>query len=81
MVRVIFAPEMRLQTAGVQEAEVTALSYRALVRELGVQFPQLTKSEMDKYSVAIDGVMVRKPLLETFADGSEVVFIPRIAGG
>ncbi|MFT5335617.1 MAG: hypothetical protein ACI9GB_003536, partial [Halioglobus sp.] len=31
--------------------------------------------------IAIDGVMIHSPLLETFGPNSELVFIPKIAGG
>jgi hypothetical protein len=31
--------------------------------------------------VAIDGVLVHTPLLETFEPDSELVFIPKITGG
>ena len=81
MATVVITGDMRLYTGGREEAEVEATSYRAAVRELQQQFPALTDAVLEKFSVAIDGVMIQSPLLETFEVDSELVFIPKIAGG
>ncbi len=81
MASVVLAPQMRSCTGGVGETEIVATSYRAAVRELCGQFPQLTEQVFASCSVAIDGVQIHTPLLETFAADSELVFMPKIAGG
>jgi molybdopterin converting factor small subunit len=81
MVSVVLAPGMRAYTGGQVETEIDAVSYRAAVRELQQQFPELPAEMFEKCSVAIDGVQVHTPLLETFEADSELVFIPLIAGG
>ncbi len=81
MATVVFTGDLRLHTGGCGEVEVQATSYRAAVRELQQEFPGLTAEVMDKFSVSIDGVLIRSPLLETFEADSELVFIPKIAGG
>ena len=77
----MFSAEMRRYTGEVQETEVSATDYRAAVKELRGLFPALPAAVFDKTSVAIDGVMVQSPLLESFDSDSELVFIARIAGG
>ena len=81
MALVILAPGMRAHTGGLGETEVAATSYRGAVRELQARFPDLTDDVFERCSVAIDGDQVHTPLLETFTEHSELVFIPKIAGG
>ena len=81
MATVIFTGGLRQLTGGTEEVHIEAASYRAAIRELRLQFPVLTDSVLEKFSVAIDGVMIQSPLLETFEPDSELVFIPKIAGG
>ncbi|MCX2981017.1 hypothetical protein EYC98_09090 [Halieaceae bacterium IMCC14734] len=65
----------------IEEVQVQALNYRAVRRELQAMFPLLEDAVLDKYGVAIDGVMVQTPLLETLEPDSELVFIAKIAAG
>jgi molybdopterin converting factor small subunit len=81
MAKVIFASDLRHHTDGLKEAEVVALSYRDLVRELTQRFPALTEERIKKYALSIDGMIIQKPMLETFGPDSELLFIARIAGG
>lgn len=81
MVCVVLAPQMRDHTDGRVELEIAATNYRVAVRELQAQFPGLDDELFAKCSVAIDGVQVQTPLLETFDEDSELVFIPKISGG
>jgi molybdopterin converting factor small subunit len=78
---VVFSAEMRRYTGEAQETEVSGTDYRTVVKELRGLFPALPDSVFGKTSVAIDGVLIQTPLLETFDGGSELVFIARIAGG
>lgn len=81
MARVTFATDLQQYTDGVKYQEVASRNYRALVAELCQQFPRLTSDILNKYALAIDGVVVSVPLLETFGENSELVFVARIAGG
>lgn len=81
MPRVILGGELRRYTGSVEEVEVQASNYRAARRELQQLFPLLDDTVLDKFSVAIDGVLIQTPFLETLEPDSELVFIPKIAGG
>lgn len=81
MATVICTGDLRRYTGGREEIELLATNYRAALRELQGAFPGLTADVLDRYSVSIDGVLIQSPLLETFGEHSELVFIPKIAGG
>ena len=81
MTTVVFSDEMQLHTGGLKQTQIEASSYRRALRELSDRFPGLTDEVYEKLSVAIDGTIVHRPLLETFEADSELVFIPRIASG
>ena len=81
MATVVVMGEFRQYTGAVEEVEIEATSYRAACRELAERFPVLTPEVFAKFSVSIDGELVHEPLLETFAEDSELVFLPRIAAG
>ncbi len=81
MVMVVFAPEMRDRAGGLSGTDSEATTYRGAMRALCQQFPEFTDDMFAKCSVAIDGVLVHTPLLETFEADSELVFIPKITGG
>ena len=81
MTTVFFADEMQQHTGGRKQVQIAATSYRLALRELSGEFPGLTEAVYEKFSIAIDGTIIHTPLLETFQADSELVFIPRIAGG
>ena len=81
MARITFNSELRRHTGDVREVEIDALNYQELIGKLSLRFPALTNAVLAKYTVAINGVIIQMPLLETLTDDSEVVFIARIAGG
>ena len=81
MVMVVFTPEMRDRAGGLPGTDIEATTYRGAMRALCQQFPEFTDAMFAKCSVAIDGVLVHTPLLETFDADSELVFIPKITGG
>lgn len=81
MARVVFPTCLQRYTDGAREVEVSAGSYRELVRELCRRFPELTEEAIGKQALAIDGMIIQTPLLETFDAHSELVFFARIAGG
>jgi len=72
---------MRHCTDGAAAIEVQAENYRDLVGELRRRFPALTPEMIRKQALAIDGMIVTEPLLETCAPDSELVFFAKIAGG
>ncbi|HEY6130640.1 MAG TPA: hypothetical protein VIV27_01410 [Halioglobus sp.] len=81
MARVIFSPELQRYTDGTREIEVSASRYQNLILELRQHFPALTDAVIEKHALAIDGMLIHTPLLETFNSDSELVFITKIAGG
>ncbi len=81
MAKVILSAEMSRQAESASEVEVTSRRFPDLVGELLSRFPGLSEELVRKQSLAIDGMIVHEPLLETFEDDSELVFVARIAGG
>jgi hypothetical protein len=79
--KVIFSAELQRYANGTRELEVAADSYQQLVSELCQRFPAITAAVLDKYALAIDGVVNQMPLLARFKRDSELIFIARIAGG
>ena len=81
MAKVVFSPEMQRYTEGAREAEVSARKYQDLVTELSQRFPALPEELIRKQGIAIDGAIIQMPLLETFSEDSELVFLAKIYGG
>ena len=81
MAKVIFPTDMQRYTNGTAVAEVSADRYSDLVIELCRQFPRLTEETIRNQALAIDGMIIQDPLLESFRPDSELVFFARIAGG
>ena len=52
---------------------MSAGSYRELVRELCRRFPELTEEAIGTQALAIDGMIIQTPLLETFDAHSELM--------
>ncbi len=72
---------MSQQAQGVAETVVAARRYPDLVLELCRRFPRLSEEVVRKQALAIDGMIIHEPLVETFEADSELVFVARIAGG
>ena len=81
MASVTIPSDLQRYTDGTAEVEVAALTYRELVDELSRKFPALTAEIIRKQAIAIDGMVIHEPLLETFRPDSELVLVARIAGG
>lgn len=81
MPRVVFSSTLQRYTDGQAAVQVTSLDYRALLKELRAQFPEIPEALLRKQALAIDGQVVHEPLLQRFRDDSELVFVPKIAGG
>lgn len=81
MPRVTFPADLQRYTGGAAEVEVRALNYRDLLQELSRRYPALDPGSLRRLALAIDGVVIHEPLLESFRPDSELVLVPRIAGG
>lgn len=68
-------------TGGVSTFEVEALTVRALMRELEDRFPGLGEFVEDQMALAIDGEIFQDTLGAEIGADSEIVLIPKIAGG
>jgi sulfur-carrier protein len=80
--RVILAGSACRQfTGGRTELEVEATTIRRLILELDQRFPGLGRQVEDSMAVVIDGVICQDTYLESFGPDSEVVLMPKIAGG
>lgn len=73
--------ELRRLAGDVEEVAVAALDFPRLVAELGQRFPALGEELIRRQSLAIDGVLIHRPMLEKFRPDSQLVFVARIAGG
>jgi molybdopterin converting factor small subunit len=80
MATVIFSSELQRFT-GEEKTTVSALTYRDLVDEITDRYRGLSRDEIKKMAVAIDGEIIHDPFLETVGQGSEVHFLYRISGG
>ena len=68
-------------TGGRTELEVEATTFRRLVLELDQKFPGLGKQVEDSMAVAIDGEIFQDAYAAQLRPESEIVLIPKIAGG
>ena len=68
-------------TGGKTELEVDATTFRRLVLELEAKFPGLGKQVEDSMAVAIDGEIFQDAYGAELRPESEIVLIPKIAGG
>ena len=84
----VFVPTMLLAlTGGVKQVDVEAANVRQVIDRLDEAFPGIKERLVDQgqirsnLAVAIDGEIARLGLMEKVAAGSEVHFVPAIAGG
>jgi len=73
--------EVRAFTGGLDAFEVQAADVRGLIAELERRFPGLGAHVERRMAIAIDGEIHQDALGAPLAPDSEVVLIPRIAGG
>lgn len=81
MAKLVLPADLQTCTDGKAEVEVCAVNYRDMVAELCERFPALTEEAIRKQAIAIDGMIIHRPLLESFREDSELVLVARIAGG
>jgi molybdopterin converting factor small subunit len=68
-------------TGGKAELEVTATTFRRLVLELEARYPGLGRQVEEGMAVAIDGEIFQDAYAAELRPESEIVLIPKIAGG
>lgn len=81
MPRAVFDDVLKQYTSGLGEAGIDARNYRDAVEELLTLFPALPRSVLERYTVAIDGIIVHQAFLEQLGEHSELRFISPIRGG
>jgi len=67
--------------AGVKHVEVEARDIRGVYEALAEQHPELEEQLEKGVSVSIDGRIYTEALFQPVGPDSEVVLLPRIAGG
>lgn len=80
MATVVLPDNFSALTNGERELSTNAQTYRELVAELILRWPQL-EDLLDKTAVAIDGQIYQEAFLEDIGADSEVFFMARIEGG
>jgi molybdopterin converting factor small subunit len=68
-------------TGGKTELDVTADTFRRLIRELDQRYPGLGKQVEESMAVAIDGEIYQDAYAAPLKPDSEIVLIPKIGGG
>ncbi len=69
------------QTGGTGPVEIEARTMRQLYEALDARWPGVGTRLREESAVAIDGEIIQEPLLERLEPGSEVHFLPPLAGG
>ena len=81
MARVTLSSAFAPYTDGVLELELEVANVRQLFQTLGERYPELRPQLEAGIAVAIDGEIYQDALLQPIARDSEVILIPKIAGG
>ena len=81
MVQVTLSSAMRSAAGGQGQVEVEAATLRELLDNLAAAYPGLKPQLQQGVSVAIDGMVYNDSWFQPIAPESEVVLLPRIAGG
>jgi len=68
-------------TGGKTELDVTADTFRRLIRELNERFPGLGTQVEEGMAIAIDGEIYQDAYSAALKPDSEIYIIPKIAGG
>jgi molybdopterin converting factor small subunit len=78
---VLSGTALLLYTNGQAELDVTADTFRRLIRELDERFPGLGTQIEESMAIAIDGEIYQDAYAVALKPGSEIYIIPKIAGG
>lgn len=80
MAIVMFSSELQ-QFTGETNTSIDAADYRSLITALCERYVKLDRNLLTEMAVAIDGVIIVDPLLESIASDSEIHFLHFVAGG
>ena len=78
---VLMGMASRRFAGGLSEFDVEADTFRRLITELEARYPGLGKQVEDGMAIAIDGTIYQDAYGARIGPDSEVVLIPKIAGG
>ena len=81
MVEVMLSGPLRAAAGGRAKVEVEAATIHQLLARLGQDHPKLKPLIERGVAVAIDGQIYRDDWLRSIPPGSEVVILPKMAGG
>jgi molybdopterin converting factor small subunit len=79
--RITLSSSLAPFTAGVLELELEVANVRQLFQMRGERYPELRPHLEAGIAVAIDDEIYQDALLQPIARDSEVILIPKIAGG
>jgi len=81
VIQVVIPSGLRALTGGALRMEVAARDVRGVVNVLDARFPGFREGLGPSFAVAIDGEIVQDAWLEPVPAGSELHFLPPLAGG
>ncbi len=81
MARITLSSSLAPFTEGVLELELDVANVRQLFQTLGERYPELRPHLEAGIAVAIDDEIYQDALLQPIGRDSEVILIPKIAGG
>ncbi|GAB5470154.1 MAG: MoaD/ThiS family protein [Rhodospirillales bacterium] len=81
MVKVLIWGSLKAATGGQEELQVEAKTIRDLLDGLGQSYPRLKPQLARGVSVSVDGKIYRDAWFTPIDPESEVVLLPRLAGG
>jgi sulfur-carrier protein len=81
VIHVAIPSGLRDLTGGVASVDVVAKDVRGAVAALEVRFPGFAEALGQRFAVAIDGEILQDPWHEALPTGSELHFLPALAGG
>jgi molybdopterin converting factor small subunit len=81
VIQVVIPSGLRACTSGVDRVALTARDVRGVVAALDARFPGFAEKLGARFAVAIDGEIVQDAWLEPVPAGSELHFLPPLAGG
>jgi len=79
--KIALASHLLAYTGGVSEVELDVGNVRQMFAALAERYPELRDHLENEVAVAIDGEVYQDALLQAIGEESEVVLVPKIAGG
>lgn len=81
MAKISLASHLVAYTGGERELTLAVTNVRQMFAALAQRYPDLREHLENEVAVAIDGEIYQDALLQPIAEDSEVILIPKIAGG